>query len=463
MQSDDATNRETIQADQVLARIAADPNDEAAWVDVLDLFQERWLRSAYAILGSPDLADDALQNALLCLRDHAADFQAPRQKAAAAACAWMQRIVTNSALQLLRSRVRQHKRDREQKTVIHNGGFDQKAADPVDILQDQDLLERIQHYQALLPERHQVSLSLYYAAELNYEETAAALQCSVNSARVRVHRALKALRALLLRSGITCTLWSLSNLLQSMPYPTAMQSQISFAHIHQAQAIADAGILQAALPGPIMSVAMKTMVASCLIAGVLIGGFAVVHMSDEADAQTIGDPSLVEEKPVDHAEHLQTVLKWSQLFWQKDAEALQGYVGFPFWANGQKPLQTVDAMRGHLDAVWSGPQIQFLDVQPVVRHFKVMSAKQMESFRVLVQQKQLPPLPVSCDGYVFSLTQHASGVEIEAHKQDEDMRAVQASATVVEQEDKHMIVLFDAKQHRIVGYAILSEGQLHEL
>jgi len=58
------------------------------------------------------------------------------------------------------------------------------------------LVENIDLQRALdrLPHRHLLPLTLYYHLDLPIEEVARILGCSVGSARVRIHRALQALR-----------------------------------------------------------------------------------------------------------------------------------------------------------------------------------------------------------------------------------------------------------------------------
>jgi RNA polymerase sigma factor (sigma-70 family) len=65
-------------------------------------------------------------------------------------------------------------------------------------LQDRELLlQRVQGALNKLPETYRRPLLLYVVAGLSYEDLAADLRCTVNNARVRVHRSLKRLREVL--------------------------------------------------------------------------------------------------------------------------------------------------------------------------------------------------------------------------------------------------------------------------
>jgi hypothetical protein len=66
---------------------------------------------------------------------------------------------------------------------------------------DHHLLEHVQQALARLPEEHRRPLLLHVVGGLSYEELSADLRCTVNSARVKVHRALKRVRDLLGTDG----------------------------------------------------------------------------------------------------------------------------------------------------------------------------------------------------------------------------------------------------------------------
>ena len=62
---------------ETLAVIAGDADNDSGWQCLFEQEHARCFGIAYSILQSHDLADDAVQNALLYLRDHAGAEKSP--------------------------------------------------------------------------------------------------------------------------------------------------------------------------------------------------------------------------------------------------------------------------------------------------------------------------------------------------------------------------------------------------
>src|SRR3954464_14563265 len=111
---------------EALRRLAA-RRDPEAWEALIVQCGPDIQRVTRRILGDAALAEDACQETLLQIRNHAGAFRAPATEEAAqlAARIWVMRIATNSALSLLRSRSRALRREEIRAaaatTVDHSG------------------------------------------------------------------------------------------------------------------------------------------------------------------------------------------------------------------------------------------------------------------------------------------------------------------------------------------------------
>ncbi|HEX3133660.1 MAG TPA: sigma-70 family RNA polymerase sigma factor [Planctomycetota bacterium] len=150
-------------------------------------------------------AEDVYQDFWLGLPRSATSFR-PAEGAdpERSARAWLMRVAYTTAIDRVRRR--------RPGTVDASSGAAMDHADPqlarllVDgherpgtgELQDRELLlQRVQGALNKLPETYRRPLLLYVVAGLSYEDLAADLRCTVNNARVRVHRSLKRLREML--------------------------------------------------------------------------------------------------------------------------------------------------------------------------------------------------------------------------------------------------------------------------
>jgi len=183
--------------------------DEQAWTDLLELAGADILRVTRGILGEHALAEDAAQETLLRIRDHAARFSVPDgTEPAAAARSWIMRIACTTALRILRSRRRTLKREQDYGEA-QRGRSAQKAPAADD---EKAELVRVQLEQ--LPAEQRVPLVLHFIGGLEYVELAAQIGCPAATARTRVHRGLKALRERLALCGLLIPVGGVGDLLQ---------------------------------------------------------------------------------------------------------------------------------------------------------------------------------------------------------------------------------------------------------
>ncbi len=131
-----------------------------------------------------DDAQDLLQDTLL--RAHRA---LTRLGPGANERAWLYRIATNVALNHLRSRGREQ-RAMERHAREHDAVAPSPMADDETARQREALWARV----ATLPERQRVAITLRVADEMDYEEIAERMACTVEAARANVYQATKRLK-----------------------------------------------------------------------------------------------------------------------------------------------------------------------------------------------------------------------------------------------------------------------------
>ena len=188
---------------EALQRLAAD-RDETAWAYVVEQSGQSMYQTCFAILRQRDAAEEALQEALLVVRDRAKGFRGASDDdsthSEAVARAWLRRVAGSCALNLLPSRTRRERHESQAPIFQHEPrpADEQVAADEIGGLVRQEL--------AAMPERYRLPILLYYFADLGYEEIAHELGCSVGNARVRLHRCLNRLQRRLRRVGLVCSL-----------------------------------------------------------------------------------------------------------------------------------------------------------------------------------------------------------------------------------------------------------------
>lgn len=192
-----------------LLAILAERRDAPAWAELLDRHGAAMHRSAMAVTSNADHADDAVQEALLHLRQRAGRFRnAPAGVDPEDAVRhWLQRLAANAALHLLRAERRRRNRERQ--------------ASPPTVLAEEPAMPppcepaQISAALARLSEGDRRTILLRHIEGLDGSDLAAALGCGAGAARVRLHRAMERLRGHLARAGIALTLAAMSSRLDA--------------------------------------------------------------------------------------------------------------------------------------------------------------------------------------------------------------------------------------------------------
>ncbi len=148
------------------------------------------------LAGSEADVDDALQDAFVSVFRAIGGFESRSRLST-----WLHRIAVNAALMRLRARRGEPVVDLDEllPSFSRHGAFRAPPAgwveSPEDAVARDELRVAVRAAIAGLPDNHRIPLVLRDIEELEHSEIAEALGCTVNAAKIRVHRARQALKA----------------------------------------------------------------------------------------------------------------------------------------------------------------------------------------------------------------------------------------------------------------------------
>jgi len=167
-----------------LERLALD-RDPAAWGSVLALVGPMVSALAWRITGDPILAEDAVQETLLMVRDCAGRFRPRGQDPDADARSWLLCLAAYVSMNLARSQRRA--RTRRQLPAPPQPG-------PGHHLDQQETAALIRDALWELPERQRLPIIMHHWSGLTFEHIAATLAVPIGTVKVRAHRGMQQLR-----------------------------------------------------------------------------------------------------------------------------------------------------------------------------------------------------------------------------------------------------------------------------
>jgi RNA polymerase sigma-70 factor (sigma-E family) len=172
-----------------VSRSTSSGSDDSAEAAVDVLFRRHYpnlLRIAYALLGTREGAEDAVQDAFVSLYRHWRGLRDP-----GAAEAYVRSAVLNRCRTRIRTRVRDSLRTRHDPVVpLHVVGSDEVVGSRADV-------ELVGHALRRLPRRQREVVSCRYLLELSVAETAETLGISEGAVKQHTHRGLRALHTAL--------------------------------------------------------------------------------------------------------------------------------------------------------------------------------------------------------------------------------------------------------------------------
>lgn len=182
--------------DEVLA-VQTLNGDMDAFEILLNRHQKMVFKAAYRMMGQREDAEDIVQEVFVAVYSKISQFD-PQKKFSS----WLYRITLNTCISRLRAK---------KNTVF--SPFDESAFSPADswqskvnpynVLEQKELNHHIWEALIQLPENYQVMLILRYQMDLCNQEIADTLGIKKDNVEVRMHRARKALRHQLTKSGMS--------------------------------------------------------------------------------------------------------------------------------------------------------------------------------------------------------------------------------------------------------------------
>jgi RNA polymerase sigma-70 factor (ECF subfamily) len=174
---------------------SAQKGDARAFNQLVLLYQSMVYNLAYRILGDPDAAADATQDAFLSA------FKAMRKFRGGSFKAWLLRIVTNACYDQLRSKQRKPTDSLDDLPVEHDHVryLRDPAEQPDEFVERQELSEVIQRGIRSLPADQRIVVVLSDVQGLSYQEIAQVMGLSLGTVKSRLSRGRTKLRDFLLR------------------------------------------------------------------------------------------------------------------------------------------------------------------------------------------------------------------------------------------------------------------------
>lgn len=156
--------------------------DTEAFEELVRRHGRRVYRSLLGILGSPEEAEDALQDAFLKAFQHLPTFEARSRFST-----WLIRIAINTGLQRLRSRKEFESLD-EENEEFRPRNIQAWTDTPEDYYSREEMRKLVEKEVMKLPLKYRVALMLRDLEELSTEEAAAALGLSIPGLKARILR-----------------------------------------------------------------------------------------------------------------------------------------------------------------------------------------------------------------------------------------------------------------------------------
>jgi RNA polymerase sigma-70 factor (ECF subfamily) len=183
--------------DELALIASAQKGDVRAFNQLVLLYQSMAYNVAYRILGDPDAAADATQEAFLSAYKAIKKFRGGSFKA------WLLRIVTNACYDQLRVKKRRPTSSLDDLPVEaeHSHFLRDKSEAPDEMLERQELGRFLQSGISALPVEQRAVLVLSDVQGLSYQEVAEIMDLSLGTVKSRLSRGRARLRDFLLDSG----------------------------------------------------------------------------------------------------------------------------------------------------------------------------------------------------------------------------------------------------------------------
>lgn len=152
--------------------------------DLAMRFEAAAFRWAYSILGDPQLAQDAVQEAYLIAFLHIDQLREPQ-----AFAAWFRQIVFTACTRLIRRR--------DIVTKLREQAVEEATPDPSEVVEEHEDKDSVHQAVRTLPEHERVVADMFYFADYSQEEIARVLAVPVTTVKKRLQHARERLRRML--------------------------------------------------------------------------------------------------------------------------------------------------------------------------------------------------------------------------------------------------------------------------
>jgi RNA polymerase sigma factor (sigma-70 family) len=197
--------------------------DAEAWGFLLENIGADLQRLAARLTGESMLAEDAVQETLLQIRDHAGKFRNSADAHDAAARRWIFGVAANVCANLVRRR--RHVRRSEAAAHMRPAMPERPEA----ATERNEQAEALRGALAELPERYRIAIILRHISGLAFEEVAAELRCPIGTAKTIVRRGLERMRSRLAGAGLGISLVMLTGALEQLPAAPITASTLGYA------------------------------------------------------------------------------------------------------------------------------------------------------------------------------------------------------------------------------------------
>lgn len=261
---------------EALARLAkrADPE---AWSAILAGAGEDLRRQVARLAGCGHLADDAVQETLLQVRDHAGDFVPEPADAEGSARRWLMTIAIHAALSLRRSDVRRRGREHLAATAPVTLADFEPGMD----MEQSETTERLRDALAELPDHERLAVGLRHLDGCDYVAIAERLHCPVGTAKAWVSRGLDRLRGRLARGGLLLGLSAVVALLEGLEAPASAGAT----GLAQAPSLLRASVAPTTAPYRAQSMKGIIMASAATVAVIATALFTLSQGSSAAEGQ----------------------------------------------------------------------------------------------------------------------------------------------------------------------------------
>lgn len=181
--------------DEVLAAQTLN-GDMDAFEVLLNRHQKMVFKAAYRMMGQREEAEDIVQEVFVSVYSKMYQFN-PQKKFSS----WLYRITLNTCISRLRTKKNTGFISFDESAFVSTDSWQSKA-NPLSVLEQRELNHHIWDALVRLPENYQAVLIMRYQMDFCNQEIADTLGIKKDNVEVRMHRARKALRHQLLKSGI---------------------------------------------------------------------------------------------------------------------------------------------------------------------------------------------------------------------------------------------------------------------